>query len=149
MLRLYHGRFHRLSRCRHQALQRHQGRPAHIGQTRLPHLAADNRIKHPLRKLQCGRPLQFVSHATQNRTATASCFDLNAHLLPRSWMPAVLHFSNAGSMGVLYPTCTTHTDRTRRSMTGHRQSSLLGRSRASCSGASSGTRRQPFIRLFA
>jgi hypothetical protein len=118
MLRLYHGRFHRLSRCRHQALQRHQGRPAHIGQTRLPHLAADNRIKHPLRNLQCGRPVQFVSHATQNRTATASCFDLNAHLLPRPWMPAVLHFSNAGFMGVLYPTCTMRVVLTDLSVTG-------------------------------
>jgi hypothetical protein len=109
MLRLYHGRFHRISRCRHQALQPQQGRAVHIGQTLLPHLAADNRIKHPLWNLQCGRPVQFVSHATQNRTATASRFDLDAHLLPIPWVPAVLHFSNAGFMGVLYPTCTTST----------------------------------------
>ena len=123
MLRLYHGRFYRLSGCRHQALQRHQGRRAHIGRTRLPHLAADNRIKHPLRNLRCGRPVQFVSHATQNRTATASCFDLNAHLLPRPWVPAVLHFSNAGFMGVLYPTCITASGPIARWPTVHHRSS--------------------------
>lgn len=86
--------------------QRQQCGAAYIRQAVPLHRDATAGVKLPLRKLQCRRPVQFAWCATQNQTATASHFDLNTRLMSVQGVSAAMHFSDAGFMGVLYPTCT-------------------------------------------
>ena len=111
MLRLNHPRFNTICVGRQERSKRQQSAAAHIRQALLLHLTAKTGVEHPLRNLQRSRPVQFVSHATENYTSASSRFGSNAYRLSIPWMPAIKHFSNAGFMGVLYPSCTTEVNR--------------------------------------
>jgi hypothetical protein len=58
--------------------------------------------------------IQFIAvrsrRAQISRRAAAARFDLNTYLLSLPRVPAVLHFSSDGIMGVMYPTCITRTE---------------------------------------
>ena len=107
MLRLNHPRFNTICVGRQERSKRQQSAAAHIRQALLLHLTAKTGVEHPLRNLQRSQPVQLVSHATENYTPASSRFGSNAYWLSIPWMPAITHFSNAGFMGVLYPSCTT------------------------------------------
>ena len=115
MLRLNHPRFNTICVGRQERSKRQQSAAAHIRQALLLHLTAKTGVEHPLRNLQRSQPVQLVSHATENYTPASSRFASNAYWLPIPWMPAIMHFSNAGFMGVLYPSCTTASGHTARS----------------------------------
>lgn len=123
MLRLNHPRFNTICVGRQERSKRQQSAAAHIRQALLLHLTAKTGVEHPLRNLQRSQPVQLVSHATENYTPASSRFASNAYWLPIPWMPAIMHFSNAGFMGVLYPSCTTASGLTARSHTEHLLSS--------------------------
>ena len=75
------------------------------------HPAAQTGVKHPLRYLQRGQVLLFFSHATKDLCSAPPCFTADIYPLPIPWMPPILHLSDEGFMGVLYPSCTIASDR--------------------------------------
>ena len=79
------------------------------------HPAAQTGVKHPLRYLQRGQVLLFFSHATKDLCSAPPCFTADIYPLPIPWMPPILHLSDEGFMGVLYPSCTIEVARTRAS----------------------------------
>lgn len=82
------------------------------------HLAAYAGVEHPLRNLQRRRTAHFVPHTPQHQTAAATP-SAQRNLLSIPEMPAVVHFSKAGFMGVVYLSCTTLFDRPPRWAIGH------------------------------
>ena len=140
MLRLNHPRFNTICVGRQERSKRQQSAAAHIRQALLLHLTAKTGVEHPLRNLQRSQPVQLVSHATENYTPASSRFGSNAYWLSIPWMPAITHFSNAGFMGVLYPSCTTASGPTARSATARLRSSS---SPSKVSGPRPGYLRQP------
>jgi hypothetical protein len=83
-----------------------QSAEARMGPVPRLHPAAMARVEHPLRNLQCCRPVQLIPYATKNDHAALSCLAANIHLLAMPWMPRIPYFQDPGFMGVLYPSCT-------------------------------------------